>query len=89
MKSVMSIPETLRARQWEANGDVSYTAARMICGNCCRLWVQAEVDTGFGSINSKCPECGEKAAPGGKLVWTWAPAGTLIVWSEMKGSSRK
>jgi hypothetical protein len=85
MKAAIRIPDAIKARQWEAAGDVSYTVARMVCKECDRLWVQAEVATGFGSITSECPECGARAAQGAEVVWTYAPAGTLIVWSEMPG----
>ena len=78
------IPTQLTPRQYSGEGDMSYTAARMVCATCGFVWTQAELGTGFGSITSDCPVCHGKAQRGSNLVYGWAPSKCPMVWSETR-----
>ena len=64
-------------------GAISISQADMKCRDCGHIWRQCEVAQGFAAIISECPVCGGKCSCGSMVEHTWAPADTLIVWSEL------
>lgn len=62
---------------------IPISQAVMICEDCQHQWRQCEVSMGYSGISSECPMCGGKAKRGSFTEHTWAPANTLIVWSEI------
>ena len=62
---------------------ISVSQANMVCATCGYKWRQCEVAKGYAGITSECPKCGGKCERGSMVEHAWAPAHTLIVWSEL------